>query len=65
MNGRGRRGVAGLELLATWHRTPKREFLKRAAGSGGTGAGKNGGAGRSAGTGAGSLVAGCVVRARA
>ena len=45
-----------LETLATWYRTPKREFQKSAGGGAGTGAGKNGGAGRSAGTGAGRLA---------
>ena len=44
------------ETLATWYRTPKREFQESAGGGAGTGAGKNGGAGRSAGTGAGRLA---------
>ena len=35
-----------IEIPATWYRTPKWEFQKSAGGGAGTGAGKNGGAGR-------------------
>ena len=50
-----KRRLSGIEIPATWHRTPKQEFQKSAGGDAGTGAGKNGGAVRSAGACAGSL----------
>ena len=54
-----RKMFPGIEIPATWYRTPKWEFQKSAGGGAGTGAGKNGGAGQSAGTGAGKLLCLC------